>query len=271
MLKTLSLKDIDMIISFYKIIGVYSDELIKNIETNIETSKIICADIDQDKITSLLTVNLINNQYYLEDVLTSNEDIERIKDLLSYSIEVIRSDERGLNIIYDNFPYREIMDKIMIESGFKCNFLNYSREYDGVITNVLSNININDKETDVKEYLYEKYVQVIKDEDEYLGKESKKLPTIDEIHLDNVNIAVVRDTSRKVIGVARFSLITDYIFINSLYAESDEVYIDLINLISNLTNRKLEIGVYPVRKDLMRVLESVGFIRTHSDYVIKLN
>ena len=46
-------------------------------------------------------------------------------------------------------------------------------------------------------------------------------------------------------------------------------YIDLINMIKNLTNRNLSVGVLPVRKELMEILHELGFKKSHSEYVLK--
>lgn len=270
MLKVLTLDDINLIDKFFIKLDKYNEAILKNIEETIGISKIICASINKDEIDLMIIVNIINNQYYIGDIIENNNTIDEIKELLRFTVDTLKDDERGLNIIYDNFPYKEIMNNIFKNCDFKCSFINFVKEHDDKIYPIKNNININDKTDDVREYLYSNYVDVLKSNMVYMN-EHGNLPTIDDIHLDNTNMAIVRDDENKVIGVARFSLITDSIFINSLYANSDDIYIDLINLISNLTNRKLEIGLYPVREHLMEILKNMGFIINNADYLYKID
>lgn len=271
MLKSLTLDDINLINKAYIKLNKYNESLAKNIEETIGISKIICASIRNDEIELMIIVNIINNQYYIGDILQNNNTIDEVKELLRFTIETLKKDERGLNIIYDNFPYKDIMDNIFKSCSFKCSFINFMKENDNKIHPIKYNININDKTDDVREYLYNNYIDVLKSNMVFMNDFTNSLPNIEDIHLDNTNMAIVRDDENKVIGVARFSLITDSIFINSLYANSDEIYVDLINLISNLTNRKLEIGLYPVRERLMNILKEMGFVINNADYLYKID
>lgn len=271
MLKTLTKDDFKLVLDLYRSINRFNEDELNNIFNNIEISKILCANIENNSITSLLITDIIKNNYYLEEVIFLNNDIEEIKNLITYTVKVLRNDERGIYIIYDNFPYSEIMHKMMCENGFKCNFVNYiSLNEDDKIELIRPNIRLNDKEDDVKEYIYNNYVQEIKSNDLYLGITSE-LPEITSIHLENTNIAVIRDADNKVIGTARFGIIGESICLYSLYADSDEIYCDLINLIKNLTTKRIEIGFLPVRENLMRLLNSIGFKIFQTDYILKLN
>ena len=91
----------------------------------------------------------------------------------------------------------------------------------------------------------------------------------DVIDIKKTNIAASRDRNGNITGVLRFGLITDSIYINNIYADDKSTYLDLINLIKNLTNRKIEIGIYPIREDLLSVLSENGFKKSHSDYKYK--
>jgi F0F1-type ATP synthase epsilon subunit len=56
-------------------------------------------------------------------------------------------------------------------------------------------------------------------------------------------------------------------FINSLYAEDTDFLNDLINLIKSLTSRNIEIGIMPVRTDLIKYLSTHGFKINQADYI----
>ncbi len=272
MLKNLTIDDMSKISDAYIKMNRYSDSLMRNIESSLGVSKIICARLIKDKIDMMIVVNIINNQYYIGDIYDNGNTVLEIKELLRFTIDVLKEDERGLNIIYDNFPYKEVMDSILKSCDFKCSFINFVKpNVDNKIYPIKNNININDKSDDVRTYLYNNYIDVLKSNMAFMNDFTDELPSINDIHLDNTNMAIVRDDDNQVIGVARFSLITDSIFINSLYANSDDIYQDLINLISNLTNRKLEIGLYPVRSRLMEVLKNMGFIINNADYLYKID
>lgn len=269
--KTLTKEDISLIVNLYRSIDRFSESEIRTIYDNIDINQIVCATINEDKITSLIITNIIKNDYYLEDAIFVNNDPNEIESLLNYTIQVLRSDERGLTIIYDNFPYNELMHKLMINTGFKCNFINYVNDpLNQKIELIKNNISINDKSEDVREYIYNKYCESIKSNDTYLGI-SSPLPKIDDIHLDNTNVAVIRNDERKVIGVARFGIISDSLYVNSLYAEDEKTYLDLLTLINNLTNKKIEIGIFPIRNDLIDLFNKIDFKKYQADYILRLS
>ena len=251
MLKMINKKDIELIINFYQSIKLFDEDNIRQIYESLEDKLLIFASIERDKITSLLSVSLINNNYHMEKVLYENYDEDLIKDLISYTITQLRQDkDRGLNIIYDNFPYDDVMHEIMLEQGFKCNNINLSYQ------------NINDKQ--------ELISSSIKSNDLYLGTNSL-IPDISTIRLENINVATIRDSSKEVCGTIRFSLVSDFILLDSLYASNEENYRALINLVKNLTLRRLEISISPSRVNLIKLLENMGFQKLQADYFFKLN
>ena len=164
------------------------------------------------------------------------------------------------------------MNEVFISNGFKFNYLNLLKEaLPNQVYRTKNNLVINDKNDDVREYIFNHHLDTLKKFNEYMGVEGSYLPTIEDIHLDNINLVVARDKDNKVLGVARFSLITDSIYINSLYADAKDIYIDLIHLIANLTNRRLEIGLYPIRENLIEILKEIGFFINNADYFYKIN
>lgn len=271
MFKVLTLEDLPKIINILREVNKLSEDFVKRIRDNIESDMIICANIDKE-INSMIIINLINNNYYVSNFIGVDNDINELKELIGFTVEVIVHDSRGLNIIYDNFPYSEIMNEVFLQNGFKYNFLNFLKEtLPNQVYRIKNNIVLNDKHDDVREYLYQNHVDTLKSFNNYMGINNRELPVIEDIHLDNINIVVARSRENRVIGVARFSLITDSIFINSLYAVDKEIYIDLINQIANLTNRRLEIGLYPTRKDLIEILSELGFTISNADYSYKID
>ena len=221
---------------------------------NIE--KIVLADISDDKINSLLIADIIKNEYYLEDILFINNDVLKAKELLRNMIDVLRSDERGLNIIYDNVPYSDIMHDILTETGFKCTYINYVNDSLNKIELIRSNVLINDNSQDVSDYITKYYNEEAKSISQYLG-DIKINPDI--LDASKTNIVVVRDNNNDIKGVLRFGLVNSVIYISNMYAEEKSIYLDLINTVKNLTNRTIEIGIYPVREELDNLLLSSGF------------
>lgn len=271
MFKVLTLEDLSKIIDLLRKANKLNEDTVKHIRDNMEGSMLICASMDKE-INSMIIINLINNNYYVSNFIGVDNDINELKELIGFTVEVIVHDARGLNIIYDNFPYSEIMNEAFIKNGFKYNFLNFLKEtIPNQVYRVKNNIILNDKHDDVREYLYQNHVDTLSKFYDYMGINNRELPSIQDIHLDNINIVVARNRDNSVIGVARFSLITDSIFINSLYASDKEVYIDLIKQIANLTNRRLEIGLYPIRKDLIAILKELGFSISNADYFYRID
>ena len=272
MLKMVNKKDIELIINFYQSIKLFDEDNIRQIYESLEDKILIFVSIERDKITSLLSVSLINNNYHMEKVLYENYDEDLIKDLISYTITQLRQDkDRGLNIIYDNFPYDDVMHEIMLEQGFKCNNINLS--YQNINDKqelISSSISLNDKSDDVKIYIYKRLIEEIKSNDLYLGTNSL-IPDISTIRLENINVATIRDSSKEVCGTIRFSLVSDFILLDSLYASNEENYRALINLVKNLTLRRLEISISPSRVNLIKLLETMGFQKLQADYFFKLN
>lgn len=271
MFKVLTLEDMPLIIKLLRSVNKLSEDLVKMIQDNIHSNMIITAKVDKE-INSMIIINLINNNYYVSNFIGIESDINELKELVGFTIEVIVHDARGLNIIYDNFPYSEIMNEVFISNGFKFNYLNLLKEtIPNQVYTTKNNLIINDKNEDVRQYIFNHHLDTLKKFNAYMGIDQTYLPTIEDIHLDNINIVVARGKDNSVLGVARFSLITDSIYINSLYASSEEIYIDLIHLIANLTNRRLEIGLYPIREDLISVLKELGFTINNADYFYKIN
>ena len=272
MLKMVNKKDIELIINFYQSIKLFDEDNIRQIYESLEDKILIFVSIERDKITSLLSVSLINNNYHMEKVLYENYDEDLIKDLISYTITQLRQDkDRGLNIIYDNFPYDDVMHEIMLEQGFKCNNINLS--YQNINDKqelISSSISLNDKSDDVKIYIYKRLIEEIKSNDLYLGTNSL-IPDRITIRLENINVATIRDSSKEVCGTIRFSLVSDFILLDSLYASNEENYRALINLVKNLTLRRLEISISPSRVNLIKLLENMGFQKLQADYFFKLN
>ena len=266
MIRVLRQNDIKMLIELFKISGRVNKEEVKNIYYNMNTTKVVVGNIVDDRITSLLIANLINNEYYLEDIIFINNDINEIKEVLKYMIEVLRTDERGLSIIYDNIPYSEVINSIMLDCNFKCDYINFISEHTDRVELIRNRVLINDINDEVNNYMmdsYDKEYSLIK---EYLGEVNNYNTDID---ISKTNIVVAKDTSDSVIGLLRFGLITDSIYISNIYGDNDEVILDLINVVRNLTNRNIEIGIYPVRNDLINLLLQNGFNKAHADYKYK--
>ncbi len=99
MLKMINKKDIELIINFYQSIKLFDEDNIRQIYESLEDKLLIFASIERDKITSLLSVSLINNNYHMEKVLYENYDEDLIKDLISYTITQLRQDKDRKSVV----------------------------------------------------------------------------------------------------------------------------------------------------------------------------
>lgn len=271
MLKKLLKEDVNLIINFLKKTNHFDEIKIRMLYDSLNDSKIICASIEDDVITSMLITNIIKNNYYLEEIIYHELNYEKMKSLINFTVCELRKDERGLNIIYDNFPYNELMNQTMLENGFKCNFVNLVYENNGESVELIKPyIALNDKNDDVREYIYNNYVEEIKSNDAYLGTNTS-IPDINVIRLENTNVAVIRNKENKVIGTLRFGIVSDSLYLYSLYADDDRTYEDLIVLVKNLTSKNIEVGFLPTRKSVIELLESFGFRKFQTDYILKLS
>lgn len=125
------------------------------------------------------------------------------------------------------------------------------------------------KKDDVLIYIYKRLIEDIKSNDLYLGVTSL-IPDISTIRLENTNVAVIRENN-EVIGTLRFGIVSNSILLDSLYANNEDGYKDLINLVRNLTNKDIEISISPSRVNLIKLLENLGFRKIQTDYILKLN
>ncbi len=270
MLKVLTKKDIELLIDFYQSINDFDENYIRQMYDTLEESKFLFASVEKEKITCLIVVSLINNNYHLEKTLYKKYNESLIKDLIRYATSELRKYDQGLNIIYDNFPYDEIMNDIMLELGFKCSYLNmHFNNYNDKQELIKPTISLNDKKDDVLIYIYKRLIEDIKSNDLYLGVTSL-IPDISTIRLENTNVAVIRENN-EVIGTLRFGIVSNSILLDSLYANNEDGYKDLINLVRNLTNKDIEISISPSRVNLIKLLENLGFRKIQTDYILKLN
>lgn len=271
MLKSLTKKDIEILINFYQSVNDFDEDYIRQVYDELEHSKLMYASVNKDKIESLLIVNIINHNYHMEKIIYKDFDESLIKDLINYAITDLRKDERGINVIYDNFPYDEVIDSIMMEQGFKCNYLNMSCPYNGEHQELIKpTIALNDKSNDVTIYMYKRLIEDIKSNDIYLNTNTL-IPDISTLRLENTNVAVTRDNSGNVTGTLRFGIVSDVVLLDSMYANDEETYKDLINLVRNLTDKNIEISITPSRVNIIKLLESFGFQKIQTDYILKLN
>lgn len=271
MLKVLTKKDIELLINFYQSINAFDENYIRQIYDDLGESKFLFASVEKEKITCLLVVNLINNNYHMEKILYKKYNESLIKDIIGYATSKLRAYEQGLNIIYDNFPYDEIMNDIMLEQGFKCSYLNMCMSnYNEKKELIKPTISLNDKKDDVRIYIYKRLIEDIKSNDLYLGT-SSLIPDISTIRLENTNVAVIRDSNNEVSGTLRFGIVSNSLLLDSLYANDESIYKDLINLARNLTNKDMEISISPSRVNLIKLLEDIGFRKNQTDYILKLN
>lgn len=271
MLKRLLKDDANLFINFLKKSNRFDDNKIRMLYDCLNDTKIICANIEGNAITSILITNIIKNNYYLEEIIYDVLSYDEMKSLINFTVCELRKDERGLNVIYDNFPYNELMNQTMLDNGFKCNFVNLIYQNNGEkIELIKPYIALNDKSLDVRDYIYQNYVKELKSNDAYLGTTSK-VPEASSIRLENTNVAVIRNKENQVIGTLRFGIIGDSLYLYSLYADDDETYKDLLVLVKNLTRKNIEVGFFPIRSSVIELLEKQGFTKLQTDYILKLS
>lgn len=271
MIKSITKKDIELLINFYNSLNALDDDYIRQLYDELEYSKLMYANVSKDKINYLLVVSIINNNYHMEKLLFKEFDEDLTRDLISYAITELRKDERGINIIYDNFPYDEVLDSILTNQGFKCNYLNMSLSYNGTHQELIKpTISLNEKSDDVIIYMYKRLIEDIKSNDIYLGTNSL-IPDISTIRLENTNVAVTKDQNGNITGTLRFGIVSNRIMLDSMYANDETTYQDLISLVRNLTNKDIEISVTPSRVNIIKLLENLGFKKIQTDYFFKLN
>lgn len=261
----LTLNELNLITDFYRKLNILSEDTMKNIIMNLNTNKIIVAHIENKEITTLITANLIKNNYYLERFLYLKYHSEEIQDLLKFLIESLKGDTACLRVLCDNYPYDESTDYMLLSTGFKYNYIDYlSESSENRIDSINYKFAINDKSSDVIEYLSRQIRTTYELTDRYLNINAREMPP--QVNVDNTNLAVIRDTNNSVIGVTSFTIVGDNMFVHSLYGENDEVLDKLIRLIKSITVRPIEIGVMPVRTELISFLDRYGFMRNQADY-----
>lgn len=271
MIRLLTKSDIELIINFSKKIQEFDEDNIRKLYDSLNDTKIVVANILNNSITSWVISSIIKNNYYLDTYKSVKEDLEELKDLVNYLIEQLRKDERGLHIFFDNFPYQECLNEIMLDLGFKCNYLSLLYKHDtGKIELIKPNIALNDKSDDVVIYLYRRLVEEIKANDLYLNT-TTLIPDIKSIRINNTNVATIRDSSGNITGTLRFSVVDNHLLLDSLYADNQENIVDLLNLVKNLTNKDIEISIYPTKVRVLNTLESYGFKREQASYILNLN
>lgn len=261
----LTIKDIKLITEFLNDINKLSEARIQDILSNLGDNFVLTATKSNDKITSLMTINIVKNNYYIGEFEYLEFNRDELTSLLNFTLDYLKNVEKGLNIFYDNYPFNRLYDEILRTCGFKYNIINYMNNpsYDKIeVFN--SNFYINDKSHDVKDYLYKNYQITNHLYDEYLGIKSEEIM---DINLDNTNTVSIRSTSNQIIGVARFGLVADRMFINSIYAEDQDTYHELFKIIKSLTSKQIEIAVLPVRMDLMEYLNHHEYLIVHADYL----
>lgn len=266
----LTIKDIELITNFYRKINDISKEIMINITENIGKNKIVAACVINGEINSLITVNLIKNNYYLEHFKYLVFKQDELTSLLNFLINYLSENPEGMSVLFDNSPFKDIYDSILVSAGFKYNFLNYTNDPSKEKIEVFNfNFLINDKSLDVKEYLLQNYQKTAILNDKYLGTCSHEMTP--EVNLDNTNIVVIRNNQNQVIGVSRFGLVSDEMFINSLYADNEETYLEILKIIKSLTSRRIQIGILPVRIDLINILNNHGYLISQADYIKGVN
>lgn len=261
----LTLNELNLITDFYRKLNILSEDIMKNIIMNLNSNKIIVAHIENKEITTMITANLIKNNYYLERFLYLKYKNEEIQDLLKFLIESLKSDSASLRVLCDNYPYDESTDYMLLSSGFKYNYIDYlSEPSNNRIDSINYKFAINDKSNDVIEYLLRQIIDTNEKTSKYLNIEPKE--DIPQLNVENTNLAVIRDSNNLVIGVTSFTIVGDNMFIHSIYGDNDEVLDKLIRLIKSITARPIEIGVMPVRTELISFLDRYGFMRNQADY-----
>ena len=262
--RVLTLNDLNLITNFYRKLNKLSEDLMKNIIMNIGTNIIIVAHVKNNEITSMITANLIKNNYYLEKFLYLHYNSEEIISLLDFLIQSL-DHQKGNIILCDNYPYDESTNVMLLSSGFKYNYIDYiSEPSENKIESINFKFAINDKSDDVIKYLLKNVLIVAEKTNQYLNIASNEVNPI--INVDNTNLAVIRDNNNAVVGVSSFTIVGDNMFVHSIYGENDDVLDKLIRLIKSITTRPIEIGVMPVRNELISFLDQKGFIRNQADY-----
>ncbi len=245
MLKVLSREDHGLLKEFFP-----SNYPLEELLNPVHGTRFLCANVEK-KITSLMIVNLIKNQYYMT-IQKGRAEKEEIFSLLQFTLNVLRQDDAGIYCLYDNGPFNQEMDEILKENGFLYETINY--EHTPILNqlyNVSSKVQINDRREDVLNYVMKKRKE-------------------ENFSLEHANVVVARDKEERVVGVARFALITNKIIVSILYGENDEIMTDLLHLIMNLTNRPIEISLSKEGMDLGSLLEKVGFVKSQADYRMNL-
>lgn len=261
----LTLNELNLITDFYRKLNMLSEDVMKNIIMNLNTHKVIVASLENKEITAMITANLINNNYYLEKFLYLKYNSEQIQGLLKFLIETLKGDKACLRVLCDNYPYDESMDYMLLSTGFKYNYIDYlSDSSENRIDNINYKFAINDKSSEVLDYLSKQISLTDELTNRYLNIDPRK--TQSQVNVENTNLASIRDTNNSVIGVTSFTIVGDNMFIHSLYGENDEVLEKLIRLIKSITVRPIEIGVMPVRTELISFLDRYGFVRNQADY-----
>lgn len=259
----LTLNDLNLITDFYRKLNILSEDIMKNIIMNINANKIVVAHIENNSITTMISANLIKNNYYLEKFLYLKYSSEEIHNLLEFLVQSLKGS--GLRVLCDNYPYDESTNYLLLSTGFKYNYIDYlGEDQENKIDNINFKFAINDKGNDVIEYLHNKAIITEEKTCAYLNIESRKPNP--QINVENTNLAVIRDNNNQVIGVTSFTIVGDNMFIHSIYGEDEDVLDKLIRLVKSITARPIEIGVMPVRTELISFLDRYGFIRNQADY-----
>lgn len=213
----------------------------------------IFANINKKDMTSLIIVNLIENNYYIEDLIYDDNFIE-VGNTLRYATDYLKKEQLGLSIIYDNYPYSLNTSSILLSCGYKCQSLEYHYTLNESTSLIKRNLELNLKNDQVNKYICEKYQSI------FNRSYSNKDNTSTLVSLEN-NV---------VTGVLKFSLINESIKINDIFADNVDIYVDLINMMKNLTNKHLEINVSPIRRDLIEALNILKFEIINADFKITL-
>ncbi len=263
--RVLTLNDLNLITDFYRKLNRLSESIMKNIIMNLNVNKIIVAHIKNNEITTMISANLIKNNYYLEKFLYLKYSSEEIHNLLEFLIQSLEGSPESLKVLCDNYPYDESTNVMLLSSGFKCNYIDYiSESSDNKIESINFKFAINDKSDDVIKYLLNNVIIAAEKTNLYLNINSNEVNPI--INVDNTNLAVIRDSNNSVVGVSSFTIVGDNMFVHSIYGENDEILDKLLRLIKSITSRPIEIGVMPARTELISFLDRSGFIRNQSDY-----
>lgn len=213
----------------------------------------IFGSINKKEISVIIIVNLINNNYYIEDIIYDDNFIE-VGNTLRYAIDFMRQEQLGISIIYDNYPYSLDTSSILLSCSFHCQNIEYTYKIQTKTSLIKRNLELNLKDNEVKKYILRKHKEIYNDEL--------------VLNIDNTNTLVSKED--KITGVLRFSLINNAINIHDIYADAVDIYIDLINMMKNLTSKTIIINVIPSRRDLIEALNTLKFEITNSFFKIDL-